>query len=269
MPSVIRTGLILIATISMVQGLVLPAIAADGRPNRTAAGKPYDGTQQSGHDLSSARGKRFIYPEQMRSAIHDYVMRELAGRVTDCQVALGDPQQPIAAPAGTIDLQVSASQSDEPLGRRVFHMHLVVNGRFIKTFDATADIAAVLEVVVPVRPIKVDEQIERDDVGTDRVVLFDLKQPFATNPAEVIGKAASRPLPPQSPIRLTAVRRPFVVRKGDRVTIEARQGGLSIQTVGVTKSHGELGQTITVSNVDSGKELRATIVAPGVVRVNF
>jgi flagella basal body P-ring formation protein FlgA len=39
--------------------------------------------------------------------------------------------------------------------------------------------------------------------------------------------------------------------------------------VGVTKSHGELGQTIIVSNVDSGKDLRATVVGPGVVRVSF
>jgi len=269
MSSVMRVGLIFVATVSLFHGFVLSAVAQDGGHGRTTSGKPYDGTHRSGHQVSSVSGKRFIYPEQVRSAIHDYVMRELAGRVTDCQVALGDPQQPIVVPAGTVDLQVSASHQDEPLGRRVFHMHLVVNGRFIKTFDATADIAAVLEVVVPVRSIKVDEQIERDDVGTDRVVLFDLKQPFVTNPADVIGKAASRPLPPQSPIRLTAVRRPFAVRKGDRVTIEARHGGLSIQTVGVTKSHGEMGQTITVSNVDSGKELRATIVAPGVVRVNF
>ena len=110
-----------------------------------------------------------------------------------------------------------------------------------------------------------DEQIEADDVTTDRIVLFDLKQPYITNPADVIGKAAIRPLAAQSAIRITAVRRPFAVHKGDRVMIEARQGNLSIQTVGVTKSHGEMGQTITVSNVDSGKELRATVVAPGVV----
>ncbi len=187
----------------------------------------------------------------------------------DCQVALGDPQQPIAVPSGNLDLQVSAARSDEPLGRRVFQIHVAVNGRFIKTVDATADVAAVQEVVVPVRPIKMDEQIEADDVTTDRIVLFDLKQPYITNPADVIGKAAIRPLAAQSAIRITAVRRPFAVHKGDRVMIEARQGNLSIQTVGVTKSHGEMGQTITVSNVDSGKELRATVVAPGVVRVTF
>jgi flagella basal body P-ring formation protein FlgA len=224
---------------------------------------------QSAHSLPQARGKRLIYPEQIRGVIHDYVKRELAGRAVDCQVALGDPQQPITVPSGTVDLQVSAARSEEPLGRRVFQIHLAVNGRFIKTVEATADVAAIVEVVVPVRSIKVDEEIAVDDVTTERLVLFDLKQPFATTPADVIGKAAIRPLPPQNAIRLTSVRRPFAVHKGDRVTIEARQGGLSIQTVGVTKSHGELGQTITVSNVDSGKDLRATVVAPGVVRVSF
>jgi flagella basal body P-ring formation protein FlgA len=146
---------------------------------------------------------------------------------------------------------------------------VAVNRRIVRTIEATADVAAVLEVIVPVRLIKADEQIEADDVTTDNMVVFDLKQTVATDTAEVVGKAAVRPLAPQSPIRLTAVRRPFAVHKGDRVTIEARQGGLAIQTVGVTKSHGELGQTITVSNADSGKELRAKIIAPGVVRVDF
>ena len=223
----------------------------------------------SGHNLQGTRGKRLVYPEQVREAIQGFVLREIAGRAVDCQVALGEPQQPIAVPSGNLDLQVSAARSDEPLGRRVFQIHVAVNGRFIRTVDATADVAAVQEVVVPVRPIKMDEQIEAEDVTTDRIVLFDLKQPYITNTADVIGKAAIRPLAAQSAIRITAVRRPFAVHKGDRVMIEARQGNLSIQTVGVTKSHGEMGQTITVSNVDSGKELRATVVAPGVVRVTF
>jgi flagella basal body P-ring formation protein FlgA len=265
---VTRAGLLFIATLCMVSGGMLPAIGGEGTSTHPLI-KIHDISPRNSQSVPSTRGKRLLYPEQVRTAIHDYVLRELAGRATDCQVALGDPQQPITVPSGTLDIQVSAARSDEPLGRRVFQIHLAVNGRFIKTLDATADIAAVLEVVVPVRLIKVDEQIESTDLSTDRVVLFDLRQPYATNPADVVGKAATRPLPPQSPIRLTAVRRPFAVHKGDRVTIEARQGGLSIQTVGITKSHGELGQTITVSNVDSGKELRATIVGPGVVRVSF
>ena len=263
-----RVGLICVATLGLITSAALPATAGERAPIRPLF-RVHEALVQSAHSLPQAHGKRLIYPEQIRGVIHDYMKRELAGRAVDCQVALGDPQQPITVPSGTVDLQVSAARSEEPLGRRVFQIHLAVNGRFIKTVEATADVAAIVEVVVPVRSIKVDEEIAVDDVTTERLVLFDLKQPFATTPADVIGKAAIRPLPPQNAIRLTSVRRPFAVHKGDRVTIEARQGGLSIQTVGVTKSHGELGQTITVSNVDSGKDLRATVVAPGVVRVSF
>lgn len=263
-----RVGLITVVTLSLAIGMVLPVSAGERTPVRPLF-RVHEALVHSAQAQPHARGKRLIYPEQLRGVIHDFVKRELEGRAADCQVMLGEPQQPISVPAGTLDLQVGGGRSDEPLGRRVFQIHLAVNGRFIKTVDATADVAALVDVVVPVRAIKADQEIAVDDVSIERIVLFDLKQPFATNPADVIGKAAIRPLPPQNAIRLTSVRRPFAVRKGDRVTIEARQGGLSIQTVGVTKSHGEVGQTITVSNVDSGKDLRATVVAPGVVRVSF
>ncbi len=263
-----QASLMFVVTISMVMTGILPAVGGEGTAIRPVV-RVHELPPPSVHNAPVTRGKRLIYPEQIRGAVHDFVMREIAGRAVDCQVALGEPQQPIAVPSGTVDLQVSAARTDEPLGRRVFQIHLAVNGRFIKTVDATADVAAVQEVVVPVRPIKMDEQIEADDVTTERIVLFDLRQPYITHLADVIGKAAIRPLAAQSAIRITAVRRPFAVHKGDRVMIEARQGNLSIQTVGVTKSHGEMGQTITVSNVDSGKELRATVVAPGVVRVTF
>ena len=263
-----RAGLVCVATISLCASAILPAAAGERAPIRPLF-RVHEALVQNAHALPLSRGKRTIYPEQIRGVIHQFVNRELAGRAVDCQITLGDPQQPIVVPAGSVDLQVSGARSEEPLGRRVFQIHLSVNGRFLKTIDATADVAAVVEVVVPVRPIKADEEIAPEDVTTERLVLYDLKQPLVTNPADVVGKAAIRPLPPQNAIRPASVRRPFAVRKGDRVTIEARQGGLSIQTVGVTKSHGELGQTITVSNVDSGKDLRATVVGPGVVRVSF
>ncbi|MCE3223595.1 MAG: putative Flagella basal body P-ring formation protein FlgA [Nitrospira sp.] len=268
MNAVMQAILMFVATVSMVTTGIIPAVAGEGTALHSIV-RIHEVSSPSAHNGPAARGKRLIYPDQIREAIHGFVLREIAGKAVDCQVALGEPQQPIAVPSGTLDLQVSASRSDEPLGRRVFQIHLAVNGRYIKTLDATADVAAVQEVVVPVRPIKMDEQIESADVTIDRIVLFDLKQPYITNPADAIGKAAIRPLAAQSAIRITALRRPFAVHKGDRVTIEARQGNLSIQTVGITKSHGEMGQTITVSNVDSGKELRATVVAPGVVRVTF
>jgi len=263
-----QTSLLFAAALSMVMTGMTPALGGDKHAANPAV-RIHELASSGGQNGAVARSKRLVYPEQFREAIHGFVLREISGRAADCQVTVGEPQLPIAVPAGSLDLRISGERSDEPLGRRIFQVHLVVNGRYIKTVDATADVAGVQEVVMPVRPIKMDEQIGAEDVITERIVLFDLKHPYVTNPADVIGKAAIRPLAAQSAIRTNSVRRPFAVHKGDRVTIEARQGNLSIQTIGVTKSHGEMGQTIIVSNVDSGKELRATVVAPGVVRVTF
>lgn len=218
---------------------------------------------------SRARGRKSIYPDQIRAAIYAYLQREFKDKVQEIQVTLGEPQQPIAVPGGQVGLRVSSSDADGSMGRRVFQIHISIDGRFHLTVDAVSEVAAYVDVVMPNRLIKTDETLEADDVAINRVPVSDVRTPFATELREVIGKAAARPLPPQVPIRLNSLRRPYVVRKGDRVMIEAKLGGLSVQTVGVTKSNGELGQTIVVSNTDSGKDVRATVIGPGVVRVDF
>ena len=250
-------------------GVIGAALAAEARQNAHAAVSALEDT--GGHSVKPARvrGRQALYPEQIRKAIQSYLQRQFAGKVQEVRVTLGEPQQPIGAPAGALALTVGSMDGDDSVGRRVFQVHIAVNGNFLRTIEATTDVAAYVDILTPVRLIKADEEIETGDVVTTRLALSDLKSPYATDPQEVVGKAASRPLPPQIPIKLTALRRPFVVRKGDRVMIEAKMGGLSIQTAGVTKGNGELGQTVTVSNTDSGKDVRGKVVGPGVVRVDF
>ncbi len=215
------------------------------------------------------RNRQLVQPEQFRRAILRYLEQELAGKVREVHVSLIEPQEALAVPMGRLDFAVLPSVLDEGLGRRLFHIQLTVNGKPVETVEVTSDVAGFLDVVVPTRFIKTDEVIEADDVALSRVKLLDLKQQFVTDMDEVVGKSAARPLQAQAPVRLVSVKKPYAVRKGDRVTIEARGGGLSIQTVGTTKSGGQVGQIVTVTNVDSGKEIRAKVIGPGVVQVEF
>jgi flagella basal body P-ring formation protein FlgA len=250
-------------------GAIGLTLAADAPQGVQAAVPDRQDTSDRATKPARVRGRQVIYPEQIRKAIQSHLRRQFAGRVQEVHVTLGEPQQPVAVPAGALALTVGSMDGDDGVGRRVFQVHVAINGAFLRTIEATTDVTAYVDILTPVRLIKADEEIDAADVVATRLALSDLKSPYATDPHEVIGKAASRPLPPQVPIKLTSLRRPFVVRKGDRVMIEAKMGGLSIQTAGVTKGNGELGQTVTVSNTDSGKEVRAKVVGPGVVRVDF
>lgn len=215
------------------------------------------------------RIRSVVRPEQLRYAIVRHLEQEFGGKVREVRVAVIEPQEPIPVPAGRLEIAVLPSALEEGLGRRIFHLQLSHNGRPGDTVEVWSDVAGFADVVVPSRLIKTDEVIELEDVTVSRIRLVDLRQQFATDLNDVIGKSAARPLQSQLPIRPISLKKPYAVRKGDRVTIEARGGGLSIQAVGVSKAGAELGQMVTVTNSDSGKELRAKVVSPGVVRVEF
>lgn len=244
------------------------AASADRAPSavRVAQG-PELRTMKLGPDLSVAVHQ--LHPDEIQRSILRFLEQEMAGQVRAVHATMVDPLEPIRLPPGSMGLTITPNGLDEGLGRRTFHVQINMNGRRWQTIDATADIGASVDAVVPIRGIKDDDLIEAEDVTFQRVRLRTLDHQLATNLNDVIGKSAARPLQANMPIRLAMVKKPYAVHKGDRVAIEAKHGGLSIQVTGVTKSSGELGQSITVANLDSGKELRAKIVAPGVVRVEY
>lgn len=207
--------------------------------------------------------------ELFQGAIHRYLEQAWSQKVKIITVAVLDPAEPIAVPSGIIEFQVLPTGSDDGLGRRVFPVSVAVGGKAWKTIQVLADVSAMIEAIVPTRLLKTEELIDGADLKSTRIRIHQWNHPFMTDRDEVIGKSAARPLPPDTPLRSTFVKLPLMVKKGDRVLIEARRGGLSIQTYGITKASGQVGQTIMVANLDSGRELRAKVVAPSLVQVDF
>ena len=210
-----------------------------------------------------------IKTELLQGAIHRYLEHAWSQKVKTITVTVLDPTEPISVPSGILELQVLATGSEDGLGRRAFSVTVAVSGKAWKTIQVLADVSAMIDAIVPTRLLKTEELIDEADIKTTRIRIHQWNHPFLTDRDEVIGKSAARPLPPDTPLRPVFVKFPLVVKKGDRVTIEARRRGLSIQAYGITKSSGQVGQTITVANLDSGRELRAKVVAPSLVQVDF
>lgn len=244
-----RTSVLTVAT-------VLLLLAVTGQAHSAGKNPPRIRTQQ-------------VTPEQIQQVILEYVRSHKEEAIADVQVRLLEPEEILILPGGALRMRVLPIESADQYGRRHFDVAMSVNGTTVQTANASAEIIPLIEVAVATRPIRPDETIQVEDVALARTPMMTPGRYYVTDLDEVIGKRAIRPLAVQVPISKSALAQPYLVRKGDQVTIEAKRKGLLIQTIGVTKAVGQVGQTVTVTNQESGKELRAKVVGPGLVRVEF
>ena len=262
-----RLGIVLAALLWQNMAWTPDAAVAGPRVEVIPASMTVPGTGVRPRNGMFERGE--LSSERIKKAIHQHLVGLWSDRVKDVQVVVLDPSDPVATPSGGVDLQVLPAINEERLGRHTFQVVVTTNGKPWRTIEVLADVTATIDAVVTNRLFRAEEILDATDLKTVRTRIYQLNHPFITDREEVAGKSAARPLPADMPLRQAFLKTPFLVKKGDRVTIEAKRGGLSIHTYGVTKASGHVGQTIMVANLDSGRELRAKIVAPGVVQVEF
>jgi flagella basal body P-ring formation protein FlgA len=245
--------------------LLLPALAEPA-----PADKPAARTVKAG-PVSQAAVAAFqpVTPDQIRSAIVRFMEKQQSGHSMEFEVALLMLEEGLSAPAGALEFTVSAVRGEEVVGRRAFQVAVLVDGREVRNLRVMAQIEAQADLAVASRYIRPDETIAAEDITVNHLPLPPGAADFVFDIQQVVGKRALRPLLADKPIRASSLAQAFTVRKGDRVTIEAGRGGLVIHAVGVTKASALLGQLVTVTNQDSGKDLRAKVTGPGTVRVDF
>jgi len=83
---------------------------------------------------------------------------------------------------------------------------------------------------------------------------------------DLIGMATRRVLHAGESVRLEDVRRPTLVAKGSTVTMSFEAPGIILTTMGRAMSEGGLGETVTVQNPASFRQVSAVVTGPGQVR---
>jgi len=218
-------------------------------------------------DISAAL--QSVTPKQFQSTLARQLRTQFPMQNVDFSVRVLFPRQPIQVPQGQLDIQWPPDTMNGRTGRRAFRGSIHIDSQFERMVNVVAEISAHTQVVAPVRFIKAREIVQPEAVSLIDVALPSLHHDFLQDEELVIGKKALRLLPPNLPIQRPYLVAPPVIRKGDRVVLEVRQGSLLVQTVGIAKDSGEPGKTIAVQNQTSGREVIGKIVNAGLVEVLF
>jgi flagella basal body P-ring formation protein FlgA len=123
-----------------------------------------------------------------------------------------------------------------------------------------------MRIVVPVRDIGRGETIAESDLSYQVVAPESVMSNTATSMDALVGMQTRRVLHQGESVRNDDVRHPILVTRGSTVTMSFEAPGITLTAVGRAMSEGGVGDTVTVLNPASYRQISAVVTGPGIVR---
>ena len=119
-------------------------------------------------------------------------------------------------------------------------------------------------VLVATRELRRGEAIGAGDVALEeRNTLAAVGAPPLTQAADVVGLSARRTIAPGTLLSASLIELPVLVRRGDRLGVSARAGGITVQISGEALGTARLGERVRVRNLQSGRVIDAVMTGSG------
>jgi flagella basal body P-ring formation protein FlgA len=215
--------------------------------------------------VALTRASATIRAEQVQLALAE----ALEGRIRDgrIEVELDNRALELHLPAGVAPVvSVEALTYDQALGRFSGSV-LAGRGRDEIRAPVTGRAVAVVDVPVPSRRLKPGEAIGAGDVTWVEMRAGRGTEDVARTEAQLVGLAPKRGLPANQPVRLSDLRRPMMVEKGQLVVISLEGRGMQLTAKGRALGDGAQGEVVRVVNTMSNRTIEGTVAGPGVVSV--
>ena len=220
-----------------------------------------------GFAQQSATGQQ-ITPQRVEQLLNDFLL-EQSDRLPRVELRFSsiDLPQTFQVPSGRVEFQVVPAKPDV-IGSRRMTLLTRVDGAVVDNRSIRVELEALAEILIAA------ENLQRRDLLTPEKVEFrlqdisDLKQPLFDD-EEIYGKRLKRSVRVGQPLLRRQIDFPPMVKRRDKVTIQAQRGGLFLTAAGEAKEDGQEGDMIRVLNLGSRKVVLGRVTAPGLVEVEF
>ncbi len=228
-------------------------------------------TLTGAREIRVRNAKRVLSQGEMVSAVRSYLKTRLINRRGDVEIkTITVPRQKVILPTDeNIQLVVQAPANSRFIGRTPLILRVIRGSSEIRRIWVTAEIAVYTEVPVAVRPIRSRERLKASDFEMQRRDMLSLPSDVVTSIEALESATAVRLLSPGDVVRKSAVKYPYLVKRGHLVRVLARRGKLSIMAIGKALDAGRRGDVIRVINIDSNKPIHARVVENSSVEVLF
>jgi flagella basal body P-ring formation protein FlgA len=138
---------------------------------------------------------------------------------------------------------------------------VIVKPAFADTAPATQ-----VRIVVPARDIPRGETIGDSDLTYQMIAADKMPPSVATSMNDLTGKETRLYLRSGQAVRLDEVRMPILVTKGSTVTMSFDAPGITLTVTGKAITEGGMGESVTILNPISYRQVTGTVTGAGSVR---
>ncbi len=124
-------------------------------------------------------------------------------------------------------------------------------------------------VLVSTRLLNPGDVLQAGDVKLASRDLADLPYGYVDNLQASIGMKIKRRVNPGTALTPAMLKKPQLVRRGQRITILADGGGMQVRVAGKALANGAAGDRIQVQNASTKRKLEGVVTASGEVRVEI
>jgi flagella basal body P-ring formation protein FlgA len=209
----------------------------------------------------SAETLRELVEQQTRAALEDSALVQGATRV-EVEAGSLDSRLQLADCGSLPTVEVDTGRASGRTNARVRCL-----GSTPWSIYVPVTIRAYREVVVTTRALQPGQIIAAADVSLEERDTLAGGSRALQSLDEAIGHSVRRSLAARALVGATAVEQPVLVKRGERVSLRASNGGIAVTANGEALADGRSGERIRVRNLQSQRVIEATVTGPGKAEV--
>jgi flagella basal body P-ring formation protein FlgA len=219
--------------------------------------------------LHVRRNAQVIGSAQLEKIFKDFISDHSPWPMERLRFESINTPETVMLPEGRLHWEVREKQYRDLIGNVSLNLSLYVDGKHVRTVPLSGRISVLQDVVKAAVRINEGHVISDGDLILITENNVRLRKSAITNISDAIGKRSVRSIRAGQIILSKMIEIPPMVKKGNRVLIKAENEEIRITASGKVLEDGRSGEQVKVMNINSGKEILATVTGPGTVEVYF
>jgi len=203
--------------------------------------------------------------QNLKAAVHAFLTTQLEGNKVDFNIQIQNIDQRLKLRKCPVDIGIKLMQAHVKPGKNTLNVEC--NSDTPWRIFMRAQVKLFTHLVVSKRPLNRGHLIQENDIQLIRTELTGRQSVYLSRTDQAVGYIVNRRVKAGDIISVNNLSKPLLIKKGDAVTILAKNEGFQISMKGIAIMSGSYGDKIKVKNIKTNKAVQGIIIDAQTIEV--